>query len=77
MRIEKVHLTGYQAEGKGARARLTHNKRGLKPVLNGKHLEQWDIAMSDVMFSYKTSINTAKGFTPKISMFGKKQISLL
>ena len=41
-------------------------------MLHGEHLDQWDVALSEVMFSYNTSVHTAPGFTPQFLMFGEE-----
>ena len=72
-RIEKVRTTAYHPTGNGACERLYQTiKRGLQGVLHGEHLDQWDVALSEVMFSYNTSVHTATGFTPQFLMFGEE-----
>ena len=67
-RIEKVHTRAYHALGKGGCDRL--NQTRIAPCLHGEHLEEWDVALSEVIFSLNTSVHTATGFTQHFLMFG-------
>ena len=40
-------------------------------MLHREHLDQWDVALSEVMFAYNRSMHTATGFTPQFLMFGE------
>ena len=35
-------------------------------------MDQWDVALSEGMFSYNTSLHTAMGFTPQFLMFAEE-----
>ena len=41
-------------------------------MLHGEHLDQWDVALSEVIFSYNTSVYTATGCTPQFLMYGEE-----
>ena len=41
-------------------------------MLHGDHLDQLDVALSEVMFSYNTSVHTETGFSPQFLMFGEE-----
>ena len=61
----EIRTTAYHPAGNGAGERLNQTiKRGMQRVLHGEHLDQWVVALSEVMFAYNTSVHTATGFTP-------------
>ena len=72
-RIERVRTTAYHPGGKGAYERLNQTtKRGFQRVLHCEHLDQWDVAYSEVMFSYNATVHSGTGFTPQFLMFGEE-----
>ena len=41
-------------------------------MLHVEHLHQWEVALSEVMSSYNTSVHSVTDFTPQFLMFGEE-----
>ena len=54
------------------RVTQSDHKTELQSVIHGEHLEQCDVALSEVMFSYTSSMHSATGFTPQFLIFGEQ-----
>ena len=48
------------------------NKRALGRVLNGEHLEEWDVVPNALMFSSNRSVHKTKGYSSQFLMIGEE-----